>query len=579
MSSGGSSSYSSSSNMGGSGSSYDSGSSYGSSNPISVSRKVNHRVRYYDTPTSSNSKPTFVEVGSSPGVINFLFRSSSSYINAKQQHDSAKGSNQESQSEDEAHYLRHTVTKPITQELYEILVPKRKTVQEIRPVEEEIETVVARNQNQGYGSSSYGSSSSKSYGSGSKGVILLMITFFNLIESRPNGNPNSQSRNLITIIPGGISSSTRRMSTRLPDTSSLITSPSEQYLQLRKRQFFRQSDQYAPSSSSYLNIETSNYGDSDSLHQDIPLYRDEGTSSFSKRYLVAESNSNAYPSSQGGYSQQPAFQSYSSYGGQVIPAAIQSKHQVSYYEVPSTNEPAKPTTIEVGASSVPLNILFRSASSNLNIKQAHEGSHGTTQETESQDEPHYLKHQVIKPIYQRVTELIKPIRYIQQQILPVQETLVTRIATVAREGGKKRVQQPKARQSTEHSAEYLAGSTRNNYQAVEQRHETAAPIAPPPPPPTIVTSSVQHLVQAPEYQQPSSQVASIASNADDQISAMHNSYQPEMIAVSRRSSGIEEEEQQRFVPTEAAATEPEPNDYQQHQQQLIDQIGQRVHDS
>ncbi len=152
-------------------------------------------------------------------------------------------------------------------------------------------------------------------------VILLMITFFNLIESRPNGNPNSQSRNLITIIPGGISSSTRKMST-LPETSFLYSSPSEQYPQFRKRQFFRQPDQYAPSSSSYMNIETSNYGDSDSLHQDIPLYRDEGTSSFSKRYLVAESSSNSYPSSKGGYSQQPASQSYSGYSGQVIPGKL-----------------------------------------------------------------------------------------------------------------------------------------------------------------------------------------------------------------------------------------------------------------
>ena len=148
-------------------------------------------------------------------------------------------------------------------------------------------------------------------------VILLIITFSNSIESRPNGNPDSQSRNLITIIPGG----TRRMNT-LPDASFLISSPSEQYPQFRKRQFFSQSDQYAPSSSSYMNIETSNYGDSDSLHQDIPLYRDEGTSSFSKRYLVAESSSNSYPSSKGGYSQQPASQSYSGYSGQVIPGKL-----------------------------------------------------------------------------------------------------------------------------------------------------------------------------------------------------------------------------------------------------------------
>ncbi|XP_017487061.1 PREDICTED: pupal cuticle protein 36a-like [Rhagoletis zephyria] len=101
-------------------------------------------------------------------------------------------------------------------------------------------------------------------------------------------------------------------------------------------------------------------------------------------------------------------------GGQVVQAAVQSKHQIEYRDVPSSQETV-PTTIEVGANSVPLNILFRSASSNLNIQQMHEGAGGSNQETSSEDEPHLLKHQVTKPI-------------IQEEIQPVQEEILTIVA-------------------------------------------------------------------------------------------------------------------------------------------------------
>ncbi len=77
-------------------------------------------------------------------------------------------------------------------------------------------------------------------------------------------------------------------------------------------------------------------------------------------------------------------------------AAIQSRHRVEFRDVPSTGE-TSPTTIEVGAGQIPLNILFRSASSNLNIQQQHDGAGGSNQETSSEDEPHYLRHSVTKP--------------------------------------------------------------------------------------------------------------------------------------------------------------------------------------
>ena len=99
--------------------------------------------------------------------------------------------------------------------------------------------------------------------------------------------------------------------------------------------------------------------------------------------------------------------------GQVVPAAIQTRHEIQFKDVPSTGS-VEPATIDVGASSVPLQILFRSASSNLNIQQVHDGAQGSTQESNSEDEPHILKHSVTKPIIQEVREVITPSRKIVQ---------------------------------------------------------------------------------------------------------------------------------------------------------------------
>ncbi|OTF74925.1 hypothetical protein BLA29_010883, partial [Euroglyphus maynei] len=75
--------------------------------------------------------------------------------------------------------------------------------------------------------------------------------------------------------------------------------------------------------------------------------------------------------------------------------------------------------------SVPVNLLFKSASSSLNIQQAHEGAGGSVQESQSEDEPHILKHSVTKPIIQEVHEVITPQRKITQEIQPVVEEILT----------------------------------------------------------------------------------------------------------------------------------------------------------
>ena len=68
-------------------------------------------------------------------------------MNVLQRHQGSVGDTQESSSEDEPHRLLHTVTKPIIQEIHEVISPYRKILQEVHPVQEEIKTVVAKNSN------------------------------------------------------------------------------------------------------------------------------------------------------------------------------------------------------------------------------------------------------------------------------------------------------------------------------------------------------------------------------------------------------------------------------------------------
>ena len=113
--------------------------------------------------------------------------------------------------------------------------------------------------------------------------------------------------------------------------------------------------------------------------------------------------------------------------GQVVEAAIQSRHNVEFRDVPSSGA-AAPTTVEVGANSLPVTLLFRSASSSLNVQQAHDGAQGSVQESQSDDEAHVLRHSVNKPIIQEIREVITPFRKITQEIQPVQEEINTIVA-------------------------------------------------------------------------------------------------------------------------------------------------------
>jgi len=120
--------------------------------------------------------------------------------------------------------------------------------------------------------------------------------------------------------------------------------------------------------------------------------------------------------------------------GHVVPAAVISHHKIKHYDVHSSGH-IYPTTIDVPANVIPVNFVFRSASSLVNVQHKHEGAHGSYKQTHSQDEPHVLKHTVTKPIIQEVKEIISPFRKIVQTVEPVHEEIKTYVARGVHHGG------------------------------------------------------------------------------------------------------------------------------------------------
>lgn len=117
-----------------------------------------------------------------------------------------------------------------------------------------------------------------------------------------------------------------------------------------------------------------------------------------------------------------------------MPAAVISNHHVKYYDVPSHGY-VKPTTIDVPPNYIPVNFVFRSASSHVNVVSKHESAPGSYKQSHSYDEPHKLVHTVHKPIIQEVHEVISPYRKVVQKIEPVHEEVKTIVARGYHKGG------------------------------------------------------------------------------------------------------------------------------------------------
>ena len=113
---------------------------YGATGNLAVI--TNQRVSYVDTPSQGYAAPTNLNIDSRSGPINLNFQSYSSPVNIQHNHVPAQGSFRKTESQDEPHRHVHTVTKPIIQELREIIAPQRIVRQQVQPVQEEIQTQV-----------------------------------------------------------------------------------------------------------------------------------------------------------------------------------------------------------------------------------------------------------------------------------------------------------------------------------------------------------------------------------------------------------------------------------------------------
>ena len=113
----------------------------------------------------------------------------------------------------------------------------------------------------------------------------------------------------------------------------------------------------------------------------------------------------------GGYGGGSAGNSGAFGGHGPISAAIRTSHHMDFIDMPNMEDNVKSSTIEVAAKPLPLNILFRSASSTLNLMHQHDPAMGEVQESSSEDEPHRLYHTVRKPIIQEVNFLMIKLQF------------------------------------------------------------------------------------------------------------------------------------------------------------------------
>ena len=91
-----------------------------------------------------SSKIPVVEINSGSLPIMIRFNSHSSQINAVQKHFGQLGTVQKASHIDEPDLLIQQIKKPVIQEVREIIQPFRQRTQEVRPVSEKVETIIAQ---------------------------------------------------------------------------------------------------------------------------------------------------------------------------------------------------------------------------------------------------------------------------------------------------------------------------------------------------------------------------------------------------------------------------------------------------
>lgn len=100
--------------------------------PLAVHTR--QRVNYIPTPSSGYAAPTPVGLDAQSPPISLNYRTFSAPISIQHVHVPGQGSFRATASQDPPHVRVHSVTKPIVQELREIIVPQRQVRQQVLPV-------------------------------------------------------------------------------------------------------------------------------------------------------------------------------------------------------------------------------------------------------------------------------------------------------------------------------------------------------------------------------------------------------------------------------------------------------------
>lgn len=131
---------------------------------IDVAIHSKHSVQVIPvTGTKMAGKTPIIDINSDALPLTLRFNSHSSRINAIQKHIGHSGQVYKQNAIDEPDLLIQNVQKPVIQEVREIISPFRNIFQEIRPVQEQIQTIIARGQDGGAGG---GVGTGTGYGSG-----------------------------------------------------------------------------------------------------------------------------------------------------------------------------------------------------------------------------------------------------------------------------------------------------------------------------------------------------------------------------------------------------------------------------
>lgn len=97
--------------------------------------------------------------------------------------------------------------------------------------------------------------------------------------------------------------------------------------------------------------------------------------------------------------------------GSPVQAAIATKRTFEVRPIMLQSEPPVPSVVDVQPSEQPVQVIFRTQSSPVLVQQVHTPSvHAPLEKTNSEDEPHRVLHEVVRPVIQEVREIIQPFR-------------------------------------------------------------------------------------------------------------------------------------------------------------------------